>query len=90
MRIARRYLITGRVQGVGFRYFTQRVAVQHGVSGWVRNTPDGRVEVEAEGDADAMHQFERQISTGPAGAHVDHVSTTEVAVGPVHSGFSIR
>jgi hypothetical protein len=48
------------------------------------------VEVEAEGDADAMHQFERQISTGPAGGHVDHVGTTEVAVGPVHSGFSIR
>jgi len=90
MRIARRYLITGRVQGVGCRYFTQRVAVQHGIGGWVRNTPDGRVEVEAEGDADAMHQFERQISTGPAGAHVDHVSTTEVAGGPVHSGFSIR
>ena len=90
MRIARRYLITGRVQGVGFRYFTQRVAVQHGISGWVRNTPDGGVEVEAEADADALHQFERQISTGPAGAHVDQVSTTEVAVGPVHSGFSIR
>jgi acylphosphatase len=90
MRIARRYLITGRVQGVGFRYFTQRVAVQHDISGWVRNSPDGRVEVEAEGDADAMHQFERQISTGPPGAHVDHVGTTEVAAGPVHSGFSIR
>jgi acylphosphatase len=90
MRIARRYLITGRVQGVGFRYFAQRVAVQHGISGWVRNTPDGRVEVEAEGDADAMHQFEQQISTGPAGAYVDHVGTTDVAVGPVHSGFTIR
>ena len=90
MLVARRLIVTGRVQGVGFRYFTQRVAVQHGIGGWVRNTPDGRVEVEAEGDADAMHQFERQISTGPAGAHVDHVGTTEVAVGPIHSGFSIR
>lgn len=90
MRIARRYLITGRVQGVGFRYFAQRVAVQHGISGWVRNTPDGRVEVEAEGDRDAMLEFEQRISTGPAGGHVDQVATTEVSVGPVHTEFSIR
>ena len=91
MRIARRYLLTGRVQGVGFRYFAQRVAVQHGISGWVRNTPDGRVEIEAEGDADAMHQFESGVSTGPAGAHVDLVDTREISVGPVlQSGFAIR
>ena len=90
MRIARRYLITGRVQGVGFRYFTQRVAAQHGVSGWVRNTPDGRVEIEAEGDDEAMRQFESRVSTGPAGSHVDQVDTTELAVGPNRSGFFIR
>jgi len=91
MRIARRYLITGRVQGVGFRYFTQRVAEQHGIGGWVRNTPDGRVEIEAEGDDHAMRQFEQQVSTGPAGAHVDLVDTREISVGPVlQSGFAIR
>ena len=91
MRIARRYLISGRVQGVGFRYFTQRVAARHGISGWVRNTPDGRVEIEAEGDDHAMRQFESSVSMGPAGAHVDHVGTTEIAVGPVlQSGFAIR
>jgi acylphosphatase len=91
MRIARRYLIAGRVQGVGFRYFAQRVAEQHGISGWVRNTPDGRVEIEAEGDDHAMHQFEHQVSTGPAGAHVDVVDTREISVGPVlQSGFAIR
>jgi acylphosphatase len=91
MRIARRYLITGRVQGVGFRYFTQHVAVQHGISGWVRNTPDGHVEIEAEGDDQAMRQFESQVSTGPAGADVDLVDTREISVGPVlYSGFAIR
>jgi acylphosphatase len=91
MRIARRYLIAGRVQGVGFRYFTQRLAVQHGISGWVRNTPDGRVEIEAEGDTDAMHQFESRVSAGPPGAHVDLVDTREISVGPVlQSGFAIR
>ena len=46
MRIARRYLISGRVQGVGFRYFVQQIAAQHGISGWVRNTHDGRVEID--------------------------------------------
>lgn len=90
MRIARRYLLSGRVQGVGFRYFTQRVAAQHGISGWVRNTPDGRVEIEAEADAEAMRQFEDRISAGPPGGHVDQLETTQIAVGPIRSGFSIR
>jgi len=90
MRIARRYLIAGRVQGVGFRYFTERVAAQHSIQGWVQNTPDGRVEIQAEGDADAMRQFESLVSTGPPGARVDHVDTTELAVGPLRSGFVIR
>ena len=91
MRVAKRYLIEGRVQGVGFRYFTQRVATQHAISGWVRNTPDGRVEIEAEGTEHAMREFEQRISGGPAGARVDHVSTLEIAVGPtLHSGFAIR
>jgi acylphosphatase len=90
MRIARRYLIAGRVQGVGFRYFTERVAAQYGIQGWVQNTPDGRVDIQAEGDADAMRQFESLVSTGPPGARVDQVDTTELAVGPVRSGFSVR
>ena len=54
MRVARHFLISGRVQGVGFRYFTQAAAGREGLHGWVRNLPDGRVEVEAEGDADAI------------------------------------
>ena len=90
MRIARRYLIAGRVQGVGFRYFTERVAAQHGIQGWVQNTPDGRVEIQAEGDTDAMRQFESQVSTGPPGARVDQVDTTELALGPLRSGFFVR
>ena len=91
MRVAKRYLIEGRVQAVGFRYFTQRVAAQHGISGWVRNTLDGNVEIEAEGDDHAMREFESRISAGPAGARVDQVSTLEIAVGPsLPSGFAIR
>ena len=90
MRVAKRYIISGRVQGVGFRYFTQRVAGQHGIGGWVRNTPDGRVEIEAEGDASAMREFESRISTGPAGARVDQVDSVDAAIGPNRSTFVIR
>jgi acylphosphatase len=73
MRVARRYIISGRVQGVGFRYFTEATAQREGVAGWVRNLPDRSVEVVAEGDADAVERFERAVRRGPPGARVDHV-----------------
>ncbi|PYQ72829.1 MAG: acylphosphatase [Acidobacteria bacterium] len=77
MRVARRYIISGRVQGVGFRFFTEAAAMREGIDGWVRNLPDGRVEVAAEGDADAMDRFERSVRHGPPGARVDDVDVTE-------------
>jgi len=61
------------VQGVGFRFFTEAAAVREGIRGWVRNAPDGRVEVAAEGDADAIERFEAKLRHGPPGARVDHV-----------------
>ena len=73
MRVARRYIISGRVQGVGFRYFTEATAQREGVAGWVRNLPDRSVEVVAEGDADALERFESKLRHGPPGARVDHV-----------------
>jgi acylphosphatase len=89
MRVARRYLISGRVQGVGFRYFAQAAAVREELSGWVRNLPDGRVEVSAEGDHEQIARFEAQIRRGPRGAMVDQVDSTDVA--PAHeAGFRIR
>ena len=90
MRISRRYVISGRVQGVGFRYFTQAVAAEEDISGWVCNTPDGRVEIDAEGEADAIARFEQRISRGPAGARVEHVETTEGASAARSPGFHIR
>ena len=77
MRVARRYIISGRVQGVGFRFFTEAAAMHEVIDGWVRNLPDGRVEVAAEGDADAMDRFERSVRHGPPGARVDDVDVTE-------------
>ena len=77
MRVARRYLIDGRVQGVGFRYFTADVAAREGIVGWVRNLADRRVEIAAEGDAEAMDRFDRAIRHGPPAARVDSVDVTE-------------
>jgi acylphosphatase len=73
MRGARRYLVSGRVQGVGFRYFTRDIAQQEGVTGVVRNLPDGRVEAVAEGDEESLTRFERALWRGPSHARVEHV-----------------
>jgi acylphosphatase len=90
MRVARRYVITGRVQGVGFRYFAKDAADREGVTGWVRNLPDGRVEAMVEGDDEAVTRVERALRQGPGGARVATVVVdTEPASGAYH-GFSIR
>lgn len=65
--------IEGRVQGVGFRYFTEKVARQSGVNGYVRNLPDGRVEAYAEGDEDSLQQFLQHVKRGPSLSHVTQV-----------------
>lgn len=77
MLIARRYRVTGRVQGVGFRFFTERAAVVEGLGGYVRNNRDGCVEALVEGDADAVMRFEQALRQGPPGARVDLVDVTE-------------
>jgi acylphosphatase len=75
MIIARRFLVRGRVQGVGFRYFVLEMAVLEGVRGFVRNLPDGGVEALAEGDREAVTAFERALRRGPSGSRVDDVET---------------
>lgn len=89
MRVARRYLISGRVQGVGFRFFTEEMASREGIHGWVRNRPDGSVEVAAEGEAEAIDRFEHAVRHGPRGARVERVDVNEdVPTGS--AGFTIR
>lgn len=90
VRIARRYLISGRVQGVGFRYFTQAAAFREGVHGWVRNLPDGRVEAAAEGEAEAIERFERDIRHGPPGARVERVEVDDSVPGARETGFILK
>ena len=90
MRVGRRYLVSGRVQGVGFRYFTDAAAARENVNGWVRNLPDGRVEISAEGDTEAIERFERQIRQGPPGARVEHVAVENSAPAEPLNGFIIK
>ena len=88
--VARRYVIGGRVQGVGFRYFTEAAAVREGILGWVRNMPDGRVEISAEGDADALERFERSLRHGPPHARVERVDVDDMIPTGRETGFTIR
>ena len=76
--IAVRLLVSGIVQGVGFRDFTARAAVSLGVLGWVRNLYDERVEVWCEGEADAVEALILEVSRGPRYAEVSGVERTEV------------
>lgn len=89
MRLARRYLVSGRVQGVGFRFFISEVADREGLHGWVRNLPDGRVEASAEGDRDALERFELRLRQGPRLSRVDSVEVTATAANGLDTGFSI-
>ena len=77
MTVARRYIIGGRVQGVGFRYFAYDAAQRERVSGWVRNLHDGRVEAFAEGDVNAVARFETSIRRGPSLARVGEFDVEE-------------
>jgi acylphosphatase len=89
MIVARRYLVSGRVQGVGFRFFTRDTALREGVSGAVRNLPDGRVEATVEGELEAVARVEQALWNGPPGARVDQVDVEPVAPTGRVSGFRI-
>ena len=84
-----RYLVSGRVQGVGYRYFVLRLAEAMGVTGFARNRPDGAVEVVAEAPEERLADFELRLREGPAFALVEGVERTEVA-SRGDSGFHIR
>ena len=88
MRVARRFLVSGRVQGVGFRYFVFDAARREGLAGSVRNLDDGRVEAIAEGEAEAVTRFERAIRHGPSRARVEHVNVEDIDPLTTH-GFTI-
>jgi acylphosphatase len=90
MIVRRRYVITGHVQGVGFRYFAEAAATREGVHGWVQNVAGGSVEAVLEGEQSAVDAVEASLRRGPSSARVDKVRVTDEA--PTHraTGFSIR
>ncbi|MEZ5418665.1 MAG: acylphosphatase [Vicinamibacterales bacterium] len=90
MRVTRQYLISGRVQGVGFRWFTADAAAREGLAGYVRNLPDGRVEAVAEGEVESLRRFEAALWRGPARAHVEDVRSGDTEPFGLAAGFSIR
>lgn len=72
-------IITGRVQGVGFRWFTRREAEERGLAGWVRNLDDGSVEAEVEGPGDGVDEMVAWLGHGPESATVSDIVVTEIA-----------
>lgn len=76
--VRRRIIVSGRVQGVWFRETCREEAERSGVAGWVRNRPDGTVEIEAEGPADAVAALANWAEQGPPRAKVDGVEATDV------------
>jgi acylphosphatase len=90
MRVGRRYIVNGRVQGVGFRYFIRDAAMREGVAGWVTNRPDGCVEVYVEGETEAVTRVERDIRRGPPGARVEQVQVDAEEPGGAYLRFDIR
>ncbi len=75
---AYRWAISGRVQGVGFRWFVLRAAQRLGVTGWARNLWDGRVEVMGQGTLSMLHDFEKGLRKGPPLSSVENMEKTEV------------
>jgi acylphosphatase len=90
-RVTRKYLISGRVQGVGYRVFAQRTARDLGVRGWAKNLDDGRVEVIGVGSAHQLSNLEGELRLGPPAAEVRHVVVEDEPNANVRiEGFHIR
>jgi acylphosphatase len=89
--LAKRFYVSGTVQGVGFRFFAEREAARLGVAGYVKNMFDGRVEVYAIGNAAQLDALKSELWRGPRMAGVDKVAESDAAILPAYSkGFIIE
>jgi len=84
-KVAKKYIISGRVQAVGYRFFAERVANQLGICGYVKNLWDDTVEVYAIGDEASLEELKRHLAEGPRSARVTGIEESEAAV---HSGYT--
>jgi acylphosphatase len=90
MTVARKFIISGIVQGVGFRFFAQRAAARHQVLGYVRNLEDGRVEALVEGSARAVEEFKHDLTAGPSYSRVEEIEETVLEPNGLYSSFRIE
>jgi acylphosphatase len=88
--VARKFLIRGEVQGVGYRFFAQRAAATHQVVGYVRNEPDGSVEVLAEGPAANVEAFKIDLAAGPQWATVEQLEEIDLDPSGKYSAFLVE
>jgi acylphosphatase len=86
-QVARRYYVSGMVQGVGYRYFVRQAAQRLGLAGYAKNLRDGRVEVYAIGPASVLASLRAELERGPSGASVASVAEEEI---PIDSKFAAR
>ena len=87
---AKRIIVQGRVQGVGFRYFTRDVGEILGLTGDARNLPDGTVEIVVEGNAGKVADFIEEVKRGPTRARVDHVDVKDIPIRGSYRSFTIE
>jgi acylphosphatase len=90
MKAARKFVIRGDVQGVGYRFFAQRAAARHQVFGYVRNCSDGTVEAVAEGSANDVEEFKKDLVTGPQWSAVEQVEEINLEPTGLYSSFRIE
>jgi len=86
----KRFIVRGRVQGVGFRWFVEREAHMLGIAGWVRNNHDGSVEVLAQGTRDQLAGLHSRLREGPRAARVDAIDVTDARPPEGVSSFRIE
>lgn len=89
-KVARKFLIRGEVQGVGYRFFAQRAAARHQVVGYVRNMPDGSVESVVEGSAANVEAFKHDLAAGPQWSAVTQIEETVLDPSNLYSSFRIE
>jgi acylphosphatase len=90
MIIARKFIVSGLVQGVGFRFFAQRAAARHQVRGYVCNLKDGRVEVLTEGSEKQVEDFKHDLTAGPKFSKVEHLEEIVLEPSNLYSSFRIE
>lgn len=88
--VRKHIIVKGVVQGVGFRYFTRRLANQMGLAGYVRNLPGGNVEVEVEGEDGMVKEMVENLRTGPSSAHVTGIEVEDLPPEGEEGGFEVN